>query len=62
MVWATMISRRIAQPGKFKLEVGLYQSYHTSYKHQKSCLNYLQTINIFLMFCYRAHLGKQFYD
>ena len=27
--------RRIARPGKFKSEVSLHQSYHTSYKHQK---------------------------
>ena len=56
---AIMTYRRIAQAGKFKSQVSLHQSYHTSYKHQKSCPEYLQTVNIFQLFngTYMLFLG-----
>ena len=46
LVRATLIYRSNTQPGKFKLEVSLHQSYHTSYKYPKSCPNWLQINNI----------------
>ena len=66
LVWATMIYRRITWPGKPKLEISWHQSYHSSYKHQRSCLKWLRTISTSLFnFAHTVllfrHMGKQFY-
>ena len=61
LVWATMIYRRTAQPGKFKLEVSLYQSYHTNIKNHV-LLNYKPSKYSDLIYLVIwTHLGKQFY-
>ena len=50
LVQATMINIIFARPGKYKSEVSLHQSYQSSYKHQKSYLNWVQTIDIQWLF------------
>ena len=65
LVRATMIYIILAGLGKYKLEVSLYQSYHSSYKHQKSCFNLIANhqhiltfLTLHILFCYSGMFGQ----
>ena len=72
-VWATKIYFIPAQPGKYKPVVSV-QQYHSSYKHQKSCLSpfsiknhvlisykpstYSYFLTLHILFCYSSIFGQ----
>ena len=65
LLWATMICRRIARLGKFKLEVSLHQSYRTSYKNIQNHVpvnykpsTYSDSLTHAHIFCYSDMSGQ----